>query len=489
MEGFPSFRPIYDTSDQDDSFGGALSSSTIYSDSSSATRRLTRVTVAVTFCQFLRCFALGSTFFTGSGGAAALYHGGLSVRGSTFDSNMAFSGGSLFVVDGSLSARQNGHTGDFAIESGGSIFAMGYDPVDPPNDTFYLDHTCHVVGCAFSGCTSGQVGGAVSLHRLNDVHVDTSVFRNCSAGHSGGALYHFQSDVGVSGCKFVRNFCGLNAPKLPFKTKASRRLGMAKGGGAIFSYVEYNPHHEWGYMELYIDACCFFVNRVYNGETGPANGGFDVLNVGDGTFRAYWTAFTTPEALSYQNSERAQYCETMPCGIDVDVSQAEFGVAWNTTTDYSQCCGSLIYEWPPYDVVTAFPSTETFADVTPPTPPSSDPLTSSVPATASQGAPPVPTTAAAIPDDSSRSPSTVGVVLGAVFGVVALTAAALGFLVCRLRRKPAYPSDLYRSMVNQGAEYQYDTEPSGSDSRTPAQGEDYRGAPSDDGIMGPLLRV
>jgi hypothetical protein len=275
----------------------------------------------------------------------------------------------------------------------------------------------------------------------------------------------------------------MNAPKLPFREKTNRRLGMAKGGGAIFSYVEDNPDHEWGLMELYVVSSCFFANRVYNGETGPANGGFDVLNVGDGGFRAYWTAFTTPETLCYQNSQRAQYCETKPCDIEVDVGQAEFAVAWNTTTRYSEFCGSLIYDWPPYNIATQFPSTETFAEVTLPVPPSTEPPTPS----ASESVVPVQASSASEdPAAASRSHSSVGIILGVVFGVVAVAAAALGFLFCRVGKRPEYWSDLYQSMIKRDAGSQYDFQAGKTDMRMPAPGDDGPASQSGDGTLSPL---
>jgi hypothetical protein len=83
------------------------------------------------------------------------------------------------------------------------------------------------------------------------------------------------------------------------------------------------------------------------------------LVVGDGYFRAYETAFTAPESMSYQVSARGEYCPESPCEILIAVDGAEFG----NVTQYAGNCGAWANET--YTRFTPFPVTETFHDDSP----------------------------------------------------------------------------------------------------------------------------
>jgi hypothetical protein len=118
-------------------------------------------------------------------------------------------------------------------------------------------------------------------------------------------------------------------------------------------------------MELYIHGCCFFQNTCFNGESGLARGGYDVLAVGDGLLRMYYTALTTPQSMSYQTSVRDAYCESAPCQVLASFTDTEFGLEWGNASRFSEQCGGLLTQLPPYTVFTPFPVSGTFSDASP----------------------------------------------------------------------------------------------------------------------------
>jgi hypothetical protein len=355
-EAPPSFQP--GTINRSIPFNGQLKSSTIYENSSSTTRRVGFTNLAISNSQFLRCFASGATFTESSGGAIAFFGGDLTISSCTFKGNSAFNGGSIFLVDGSATLRYSSYDSDTAFSTGGSIYIIAYNPSNPANDSYYTSSTCEISHSTFTSCVAGEYGGSIGLEKCRYPLLGAITCLNCSAGYSGGALHLSRSDSALHISTFANNFCGLGHPFLRSKPKANRRTKVPKGGGAVFSYTEINEDHPGQPMELYVTDCCFFRNQCFNGATGSAFGGFDVFALGDVCFRAYYSAFTEDQVLSFQTSVECDYCETHPCDIVTDLAQADFGVRWNQTTRYSEKCGDFIVG--PFEPLAAFPATETF---------------------------------------------------------------------------------------------------------------------------------
>ena len=179
----------------------------------------------------------------------------LTLRDSTITGNEAFSGGAVYLSDGSTSLFDNVTFSGNVGYGGGAVTAV--DTSLTVNDSYFLDNDAGVVGGAiaagnstisgtgnsfvhndsenagaiylsggsltiddslFQGNTtggSGNNGGALYLTDVTEANISASVFTGNSADDRGGAIYAANSAISLSGSSFTTNMRSLAERSLP----------------------------------------------------------------------------------------------------------------------------------------------------------------------------------------------------------------------------------------------------------------------------------
>ncbi|WP_297980394.1 Ig-like domain repeat protein [uncultured Methanobrevibacter sp.] len=182
----------------------------------------------------------------------------LTVTGTDFISNVAYTGGAIYVADTEVSISDSLFDGNIAVGTGSSGYSSGGGAIQ----VMYCDE-CEIDNVVIIN-SQAENGGAINIEN-SYVTITDSLFENNTAGTIGGAIItNTVGDLEISGTSFINNGAGTYTGGIAFygdnlviRDSVFENNTQAGYNGALFIYA----------ADATID------NTVFRGNNGSYTGG------------------------------------------------------------------------------------------------------------------------------------------------------------------------------------------------------------------------
>ena len=263
-----------------------------------------RCSLSIDEVKFENCFAFGSGYSQGNGGAIFIGCGSLLIANklSLFSKNFAKIGGAICSFCSSLNIKN----AQLLIETLLILLAVlcafkdSFKKTKTKKTSFYSQSAIFNIkgeGERFISNTAGELGGAIAVSIAAPCNIEGVSFIGNTAGHSGGAIYSSNAPLSLMSCNFIDNKAGVQSSRgmneehsdVKLRSGEAPRFAV-KGGGAICFYaskINGINNVENPVRNLYSDKCCFSGNSANCSVSFGGGAGNTIMLSGHVTFSSF----------------------------------------------------------------------------------------------------------------------------------------------------------------------------------------------------------